>query len=103
MSLAAQVAEDWRSANLPGSVVAMLEYVEKISLAAQTITHEDLDQLRKLGWDDREILDIALVSSAYNFWCRMADSLGVELDEGRVDQSLLEEIEHRVITPKLQG
>ena len=87
---------------MPERVMVMLEYVEKISLAARTITHEDLDQLRKLGWDDREILDIALVSSTYNFWCRMADSLGVELDEGRVDHSLLEEIENRVITPKLQ-
>ncbi len=78
----------------------MLEYVEKITLSASTITYEEVDQLRGLGWSDREILDIALVSSAYNFWCRMADCLGVELDEGRVDDELLREIERRHITPK---
>jgi alkylhydroperoxidase family enzyme len=96
----AQVAEDWRNADMPEKDRGMLEYVEKITLAASTITHEEVDHLRHLGWNDREILDIALVSSAYNFWCRMADGLGVELDEGRVDSQLLQEIEHRRIAPK---
>ncbi len=77
----------------------MLEYVEKIALAASTITYEDVDHLRRLGWSDREILDIALVSSAYNFWCRMADCLGVDLDAGRVEGELLREMKRRPITP----
>lgn len=97
-SFAAQVAEDWRSLDLPSNEQAMLEYVEKITLTATSITKDDLDGLRSVGWTDREILDIALVSSYYCFRCRMADSLGVELDDDRVDPQLLEEIERRHIT-----
>ena len=73
----------------------MLEYVEKIAFTASAIVSEDVDQLRELGWNDREILDIALVSSAYSFWCRMADSLGAELDANRVDSELLKAMAHR--------
>jgi uncharacterized peroxidase-related enzyme len=97
-SFAAQVAEDWRSLDLPTNEQAMLEYVEKITLTATNITKEDLDGLRSVGWIDREILDIALISAYYCLRCRMADSLGVELDEGRVDEQLLEEIGRRNIT-----
>jgi uncharacterized peroxidase-related enzyme len=97
-SFAAQVAEDWRNLELPTNEQAMLEYVEKITLTATSITKEDLDGLRSVGWTDREILDIALISAYYCFRCRMADSLGVELDEGRVDVQLLEEIGRRKIT-----
>lgn len=95
----AQVAEDWRNADLPEREQAMLEYVEKITLAAATMRSEDVERLRQVGWSDREILDIALVSSYYNFRCRMADGLGVDLDEGRVDDELLREFEHRKVAP----
>lgn len=97
-SFAAQVAVDWRSLDLPEKEQAMLVYVEKITLTATSITKDDLDGLRSVGWTDREILDIALVSAYYCFRCRMADSLGVELDDGRVDPQLLEEIGRRHIT-----
>ena len=77
----------------------MLEYVEKITLSASTIISEDIDHLRQVGWSDREILDIALVSSYYNFRCRMADSLGVEIDAANVNQELLNELRRRNVTP----
>ena len=94
------MAEDWRSLDLPENEQAMLEYVEKITLVASTITREDVEHLRQVGWDDRSVLDIALVASHYNFRCRMADSLGVDLDEGRVDEELLRELEPRRVTVK---
>ena len=95
----AQVAEDWRSADLPENEQAMLEYVEKITFSASTMTQDDTVRLQNLGWSDRDILDIVLVSAYYNFRCRMADALGVELDEGRVDATLQEEFERRKVTP----
>ena len=79
--------------------VAMLEYVEKITFSASTMTQEDTVHMQDLGWSDRDILDIVLVSAYYNFRCRMADDLGVELDEGRVDPTLQEEFERRKVTP----
>ncbi len=95
----AEVAEDWRSANLPLKEQVMLEHTEKIALSASTMTREDVERLRQAGWNDREILDITLVACNYNFMCRLADSLGVELDEGEVDSSLLNELERRQVTP----
>ena len=96
---AVRLAEDWRGVSLPENERAMLEYIEKITVAATSIVPEDVDGLRQVGWDDREILDIALVSSYYSFRCRMADSLGVELDDGRVDEELLNELERRRVAP----
>ncbi len=96
---AARLAEDWRSVSLPDNERAMLDYIEKITVAATSIVPEDVDGLRRVGWKDREILDIALVSSYYSFRCRMADSLGVELDDGRVDEELLNELERRRVAP----
>ena len=97
-SFAAQVADDWRSLDLPENEQAMLEYVEKVTLSATSITREDVDHLRDVGWDDKEILDIVLVSAYYCFRCRMADALGVELDDDRVDEELLGDIKRRNIT-----
>ena len=97
-SFAAQVADDWRSLDLPEKEQSMLAYVEKITLTATSITKDHLDGMRSVGWTDREILDIALVSAYYCFRCRMADSLGVELDDDRVDEELLEEIGRRRVT-----
>ena len=100
---AARLAEDWRSVGLPQNERAMLEYIEKISVAAASIRPEDVDGLRRVGWNDREVLDIALVSSYYSFRYRMADALGVELDDGRVDgrvdEVLLNELERRRVAP----
>ena len=80
---------------MPDREQAMLDYGEKIATSASTIVQEDVARLREVGWTDREVLDIALVASYYNFRCRMADSLGVELDEGRVDSELLQELTSR--------
>jgi len=98
-SFTAQVAEDWRSAGLPEKERVMLEYTEKVALSASTMAREDVECLRQEGWDDREILDITLIACNYSFMCRLADSLGVELDEGDVDAGLLQELEQRGVTP----
>ena len=97
--LAADIAEDWRSVGLSKKEEAMLEYSEKITLAASNMTQDDVEQLREVGWNDREILDISLIASYYNFRTRMADALGVELDEAFADGEMAREIGRRNITP----
>ena len=97
-TFAAQVAEDWRKSDLPAKEQAMLEYVEKITLMATSVREDDIENLRKNGWTDREILDIALVAAYYCFRCRIADGLGVVLDDGRIDPELQEELRQRKVT-----
>lgn len=59
----------------------MLEYAEKITLQSDQVNERDVERLRQIGWNDRDILDIAAVTSYRNFITRMADALGVELTE----------------------
>ena len=61
--------------------VAMLEYAEKVTLHSNQVNEKDIERLRQVGWNDRDILDITAVTSYRNFITRMADALGVELTE----------------------
>ena len=59
----------------------MLEYAEKITLRSDQVNEKDVARLRQVGWNDRDILDIAAVTSYRNFITRMADALSAELTE----------------------
>jgi len=58
---------------------AMLEYVEKLTLAPSSMTEADVQKLRQAGWTDRDILDIVHVCAYFNFRVRVVDGLGLEL------------------------
>jgi alkylhydroperoxidase family enzyme len=42
----------------------------------------EIDELRQVGFDDRAIVDANQVVSYYNYVNRVADGLGVELEDG---------------------
>ncbi len=58
----------------------MLAYVEKLTLDPQHMTRDDVEALRRAGFDDAGILDIAQVCAYYNYVNRLAQGLGVELE-----------------------
>ena len=55
----------------------MLTYVEKITKNPVSIWHDDMDALRKVGFDDTAILQITLIACFFNYINRVADALGV--------------------------
>jgi alkylhydroperoxidase family enzyme len=55
----------------------MLDYAAQLTRDATQVTPADLDRLRRLGFDDRAILQINLIASWFNFINRVADGLGV--------------------------
>ena len=59
----------------------MLDYADKLTLAPQTMTPGDIEQLRGVGFDDEGIHDICAVTAYFAFVNRIADGLGVELEE----------------------
>lgn len=59
----------------------MLEFAEKMTLASSSMKEADVQALRRAGWTDRDILDIAQIAAYFNYRARIADALGVELDE----------------------
>jgi uncharacterized peroxidase-related enzyme len=68
---------DWRAAELDARDRTMLEYVEKLTLRPVTVGREDIEALRRVGFDDTAILQINLLASWFNYINRVADGLGV--------------------------
>ena len=66
----------------------MLDYAVKLTLSPADIGKEDVDRLRKEGFDDSGILDICQVTAYYNYVNRLADGLGVELEGFWKDRDL---------------
>jgi alkylhydroperoxidase family enzyme len=68
---------DFRTAPMDDADRVMLEYVEQLSRDATMLGPENLDTLRRHGFDDRAILQITLIASWFNYINRVADALGV--------------------------
>lgn len=72
---------DHRTAGLPPPEVALASYAEKVALHAERITVEDVEDLRRHGFSDAEILDVAMTVGARSFFSRVLDAVGAEPDE----------------------
>jgi len=55
----------------------MLDYVIKLTKDATKVWKDDINGLRKAGFEDRGILQITLIASWFNYINRVADALGV--------------------------
>ena len=55
----------------------MLDYVEKLTLKPVSVGRDDIEALRRVGFDDTAILQINLIASWFNYINRVADGLGV--------------------------
>jgi uncharacterized peroxidase-related enzyme len=60
---------------------AMLDYCMKLTEHPATIVADDVTRLREVGFDDRAIHDICAITAYFAFVNRIADGLGVELEE----------------------
>ncbi len=60
----------------------MCDHAIKLTRAPWTVTRTDIDRLRSLGLNDRAINDATQVISFFNYINRVADGLGVDLEEG---------------------
>jgi uncharacterized peroxidase-related enzyme len=76
-----QLKQDWRQANLSASDRAMLTYAEKLTLEPWHMLEADVVYLRENGFSDADILDINQITGYYAYVNRLADGLGVELED----------------------
>ena len=81
------IQNDWRKAKLTEAEYAMLEWAEKLTLTPALMTQEDTQNLRAVGWTDRDILDIASVCAYFNFRVRIVDGLGLEVSDQAAEQA----------------
>lgn len=61
----------------------MLDYAAKLTREPWTVDATDVESLRRTGFTDDAILDIAQVAAYFAFVNRLADGLGVELEPHR--------------------
>ena len=79
--LKTQLINDYKTADITEADKLILEYAEKITKTPASITKADIDKLLANGFDKQGVHDIAQVASYYNYVNRLADSLGVELED----------------------
>ena len=72
---------DYRQVTLSDEDMAMLVYAEKLTLRPWDMVEADVIALRDVGFSDSAILDINQVTSYYAYVNRLADGLGVELED----------------------
>ena len=59
----------------------MLDFAEALSEQPPRASRAAVDGLRAHGWSDRAILDVVQVAAYYAYVNRIADGLGVELED----------------------
>ncbi len=69
------MAMNWRAAHLSPRHKAMLAFASKVTLHSRQITEADRENLRKAGFSNRDIWDIAAVASFFNMSNRMASAV----------------------------
>lgn len=79
-----RLVRDYRTADLSGEQLAMAEYARKLTSKPSSVTEPDINELRSVGFTDRQILDANLIVSYFNFVNRIAEGLGVEASDEEV-------------------
>ncbi len=81
--LASHVMHDFSQADLDPQTKGMLEYAAKLTKNPTSMEKSDVERLRQLGLTDEQILSVVLITCNFNFMTRLADGLGVKVDDGR--------------------
>jgi len=79
--LAEQLKKDWRKANLSEEDKALCNWAEKLTITPGDMGKSDIDILKNNGFSESAISDAAQVVSYFNYINRIADGLGVDLEE----------------------
>jgi len=72
---------DYATAPISEQDRVMLDYVVKLTKDATKCSPKDHEGLRRVGFDDKGILQITLIAAWFNYINRVADGLGVGRDE----------------------
>ena len=79
---------DWKTAELNDADRQMLVYCEKLTLRPWEMVEQDVIDLREVGFTDGAILDINQVTGYYAYVNRLADGLGVEIEDFYKEQEV---------------
>jgi len=71
-----RITLDWKRAGLDERRQAICEYAERITVAPQATTTDDIERLIDLGLTREEVWDVAEIAAMYNFTNRLAMATG---------------------------
>ena len=74
--LADALLQDYRRAPLSPRDRTMLDFAVKVTRRSHRCGDADIRLLRRVGWTDEDIMDIAEVAAMFNFTNRLANALG---------------------------
>ena len=63
---------------------AALQYTHKLCMSPQDTTPEDIDDLRRAGWNDGEILEIVQVVAMFSYFTRVINGVGIQLGDEKL-------------------
>ena len=78
---AEQIINDYRQASLSDEDRALCDYAIKLTVCPQEMVAEDVQVLRDVGFTDEQITIATQVIGYFNYINRIADGLGVDLEE----------------------
>ncbi len=88
---------DYTQASLDEQTRGMLDFAVKLTKDTSGNRKADIERLRNLGLDDQQILSTVLITCVFNFMTRLADGLGVEIQEDRFNAA------KRWMSPEVQA
>ncbi len=77
------VVSDYTHAAISAAERALLDFAVKLTAEPWAVEETDIARLRAAGWRDRAILDLSLVVAYFAFVNRLAQGLGVQVEEGQ--------------------
>ena len=79
--LADRIEADYKTAGISEKRLAMLDYAVKLTVNPGSVTEQDVERLRDVEFTDIDILHIAEVAGYYAYANRIADGLGIPLED----------------------
>ena len=73
--LGERMVMNYRTADLDARQRAMLDFAAKLTTASATVEEDDRQALRDVGFNDRDIFDIASVAGFFNMTNRVASAI----------------------------
>ena len=80
-ALTRAVVTDPAAGAIDAQTQVMLDFAEKLTLTPWLMEEADLEELRRSGLSEEQVLDVVLITCLFNFMDRLADGLGVRMSE----------------------
>jgi uncharacterized peroxidase-related enzyme len=79
--LAARIEDNYQTAGITEKRIAMLDYALKLTVSPGSVAEQDVVRLKELEFTDTDILHITEVVGYYAYANRIADGLGIPLED----------------------